>query len=130
MILGREMINIQKLRTYVNEDVVDKYATEFKLPRDTAAAHFNQLKYFLRRCSMSDQPQTPTRDIDNIWHTFLLFTSDYAEFCGVFFGKFIHHKPDRKIRNRNIISEGGVYCEGGDSSGSGGSCRGAGGDDD
>jgi hypothetical protein len=33
------------------------------------------------------------RDVDEIWHTFLLFTREYAAFCQAAFGSFIHHVP-------------------------------------
>ena len=28
-----------------------------------------------------------------MWHTFLLFTRDYADFCARYFGFFLHHAP-------------------------------------
>jgi hypothetical protein len=28
-----------------------------------------------------------------MWHTFLLFTMDYADFCERYFGHFLHHVP-------------------------------------
>jgi hypothetical protein len=32
--------------------------------------------------------------IDEMWHTFVLFTRDYAAFCEHYFGVFLHHVPD------------------------------------
>ncbi|MFC3909139.1 hypothetical protein ACFORL_08630 [Legionella dresdenensis] len=33
-------------------------------------------------------------DIDNMWHTFLLFTRDYHDFCNEYLnGNFFHHDP-------------------------------------
>ena len=32
-------------------------------------------------------------EIDDMWHTFLMFTEDYANFCERYFGRFIHHSP-------------------------------------
>lgn len=33
-------------------------------------------------------------DIDNMWHTFLLFTKDYYQFCNDYLdGVFFHHEP-------------------------------------
>ncbi len=29
--------------------------------------------------------------LDEMWHTFILFTNDYADFCNQFFGHYIHH---------------------------------------
>ncbi len=33
------------------------------------------------------------KEIDDMWHTFLLFTKDYMSFCEHYFGDFIHHSP-------------------------------------
>lgn len=35
-----------------------------------------------------------SRDIDNLWHSFLLFTKEYAAFCRDYAGFFIHHVPE------------------------------------
>jgi len=32
-----------------------------------------------------------------MWHTFLLFTRDYATFCETHFGAFLHHVPDEAV---------------------------------
>jgi hypothetical protein len=32
--------------------------------------------------------------LDWMWHTFLLFTPDYAAFCDRYFGFFVHHVPE------------------------------------
>ena len=31
--------------------------------------------------------------VDEAWHTFLLFTKEYKEFCTLVFWRFIHHAP-------------------------------------
>ncbi|HEX9680976.1 MAG TPA: hypothetical protein VGA32_05950, partial [Anaerolineales bacterium] len=31
--------------------------------------------------------------IDEVWHAFILFTREYADFCQAVFGEFIHHVP-------------------------------------
>ncbi len=33
------------------------------------------------------------KEIDDMWHTFLLFTQEYMDFCEHYFGHFIHHSP-------------------------------------
>jgi len=32
-------------------------------------------------------------EVDEVWHTFILFTREYAAFCREAFGEFIHHVP-------------------------------------
>ena len=35
-----------------------------------------------------------SKDVDNLWHTFILFTKDYAHFCNKYIGNFIDHVPE------------------------------------
>lgn len=37
------------------------------------------------------------REIDDMWHTFLLFTHEYTDFCHRYFGEYLHHVPTVKI---------------------------------
>lgn len=49
---------------------------------------------FLERCANTPQEKhvpSPREDIG--WHTFLLYTRDYAAFCTRIRGDFIHHVP-------------------------------------
>lgn len=34
------------------------------------------------------------RDIDEMWHTFILITIDYHDFCNHYFGSYMHHVPE------------------------------------
>lgn len=34
------------------------------------------------------------RDMDEMWHAFILITKDYADFCYRYFGEFLHHVPN------------------------------------
>jgi hypothetical protein len=34
------------------------------------------------------------KEIDDMWHEFILFTEDYTEFCQRYFGKYLHHLPN------------------------------------
>jgi hypothetical protein len=40
--------------------------------------------------------------IDQMWHTFLLFTKEYFEFCDRHFGFFIHHLPTTRAQKRRV----------------------------
>jgi len=40
----------------------------------------------------------PIKEIDIVWHTFLLFTAEYADFCDRYVGRFVHHVP---VTSRN-----------------------------
>lgn len=48
------------------------------------------------------------RMLDEMWHTFLLFTRDYARFCEAYLGGFLHHvptPPDAKARYRRRAAQ-------------------------
>lgn len=50
-------------------------------------------------------------EVDEVWHTFILFTRDYAAFCEEVFGSFLHHQPaipsqpiGKKSRKRFLVA--------------------------
>jgi hypothetical protein len=43
-------------------------------------------------------------DVDEIWHSFILFTEEYTRFCNSIFGKYIHHAPNTS-RNPQLSRE-------------------------
>jgi hypothetical protein len=36
--------------------------------------------------------------VDEVWHTFILFTKEYRIFCNAIFGEYIHHEPNVSSR--------------------------------
>ena len=86
-----------ELAQYKHEGVISKYIKEFNVSRRKALSHFRQLKEFLFLSSIVKKPCVPTPEVDASWHTFILFTKEYENFCRRFFGKFIHHTPDEKM---------------------------------
>lgn len=63
----------------------------------SAAKILQQYKNFLYlQKKYSDQQHiTPSLEIDEVWHAHILYTKDYAEFCQHFFGRFLHHVPQK-----------------------------------
>ena len=43
---------------------------------------------------LAPQRLGPSELVDIGWHTFVLYTRDYAEFCDRVAGRFIHHVPE------------------------------------
>jgi hypothetical protein len=76
------------------EEVILRYAREQDLPVDVARQHASELKRFLALHAINPQKNYGMRGpIDSFWHTFLLFTKTYADFCQKIAGRFIHHVP-------------------------------------
>jgi hypothetical protein len=89
--------------------VVARFVRDYHKTPYQAEQCFEELKTFLARAAVAGQPiEPPSRDIDQMWHTFLLFTRDYAAFCQESFGKFIHHSP----RGTDCNSDPGPGCDG------------------
>ncbi|GAA4196645.1 hypothetical protein GCM10022252_44310 [Streptosporangium oxazolinicum] len=49
---------------------------------------------FLAACAVRPTARlAPSEIVDIGWHTFILYTREYAEFCQETAGRFIHHNP-------------------------------------
>lgn len=49
----------------------------------------------------------PSVLVDELWHTYILFTKEYAAFCAMI-GKFVHHSPEdigekTEVKKRNNV---------------------------
>lgn len=42
-------------------------------------------------------------EIDDMWHTFILFTREYTDFCNHYFGHYIHHAPTPIAEQNKVI---------------------------
>lgn len=91
---------------YTNQNVIEKYSEEFNLSLSDAEFHFKGMIKFLITCSKSKMPCYPNAILDNMWHTFILFTRDYYTFCNSYLGQFIHHVPMK--RGQEI--QKGYFC--------------------
>lgn len=75
--------------------LVDRIAKEHDMPREFAARIMDQALAFLRACGEHHRaPLGPSELVDIGWHTFILYTREYAEFCERVAGRFIHHVPN------------------------------------
>ncbi|MEL6868036.1 MAG: hypothetical protein AAFP19_26670 [Bacteroidota bacterium] len=43
--------------------------------------------------------------IDEMWHTFILFTKEYHDFCMKYFGRFLHHNIIKRAVKQASIRE-------------------------
>ena len=70
-----------------------------------------EYKLFLLECSESGKKNIPSKIVDDVWHTHILYTKKYATDCQNIFGYFLHHEPskisliqDQNESNCNSIS--------------------------
>ena len=91
------------LKTKLPLKIRECYEMDYSSNKLSANQAFKELlKYFWITTKLKiDKPnakfqiyiQTEMKEIDDLWHTYLLFTEDYQKFCMKNFKKFIHHKP-------------------------------------
>lgn len=46
------------------------------------------------KASYPDVALVPSEDVDEVWHTHILHTRQYAGDCQLLFGHFLHHEPN------------------------------------
>jgi len=64
------------------------------LAAEMAERILDQALAFLGTCATTTEPIGPSELVDIGWHTFILYTDEYAVFCERIAGRFIHHVPD------------------------------------
>jgi predicted metal-dependent enzyme (double-stranded beta helix superfamily) len=75
-------------------EVVSRYQKDFGVDDETAGLHEVELKRYLTLAALyPDAPLGMNGKVDDLWHTFLLFTESYQRFCREVAGYFIHHRP-------------------------------------
>lgn len=98
---------------YRNRHVIDRFVERYALPRDEAEDLFVETLRWLWLCARAERdPQAPEVFIDDcmalldeMWHTFLLFTREYSDYCAANLGGFVHHAPTTAEDKRRVASE-------------------------
>ncbi len=101
--------SLEHLLAYTNENLITRYENDY--PNNLLSgkeALSNLVKYlwlgqkhFIEHHNNPNDDsldfilslQAEMKEIDDMWHTFLLFTVDYRKFCQRYFGCFIDHIP-------------------------------------
>lgn len=72
-----------------------------------------ELRRFLYLCVMpgaSDSVGMYSKHVDNLWHTFILYTHEYHAFSHLTQGSYIHHNPTRDHERPKNTEERKVAC--------------------
>lgn len=88
-------LTIKSVSLYKFPDVVLERAqknlnisdSEMELVTLSLLCYFNAVKYSPNGVEMTDKPA------DELWHTFLLDTKAYMNFCATYIGFYVHHNP-------------------------------------
>ena len=94
---GKAACTLRRALSYQNRDVVARFAKHFRVADDESAAIFEECKKWLWLHAVPGAPPLEMMDefvvIDEMWHTFVLYTRDYSRYCVSRFGAYMHHNP-------------------------------------
>lgn len=80
------------------ELLIERFTRDYECSKDHALALFGELKCFMAiRAANRGQKLSPSRIVDDMWHSFILFTREYFTFCELLGGRgyYIHHNPTK-----------------------------------
>jgi hypothetical protein len=98
---------ISRAMAFPMDAAVDRYAAEHDLPIEVAREHERELKRYLALCALEPEVSYGMKGpVDDLWHTFITFTRDYAGFCDEVAGHFIHHVPNNSNNGHEDTSYG------------------------
>lgn len=79
--------------SYRNDKVIGRFMKVHGVSQVEAETIFRELMKFLFICGHVPASSPPSAMVDEMWHTFIMFTWDYYEFCVEYVGRFLHHNP-------------------------------------
>ena len=116
---------MKEINEYHNSLLIERFSMQKKISVQESEYQFECLKEFLLQCSLSSKPIQPSKQIDEMWHEFILFTRDYYYFCKNYLGQFVHHVPKMPATNSKTkrlefvgVCDGGGDCDTGGNDGS------------
>ena len=102
--------SLNEMLTYQNKHIIKRYQKDYGNNTLSADAALQEVIKYLwisekHRHDKQSNPNDPSLDfecaihfemkeIDDMWHTFILFTQEYADFCQQYFDHFMHHAPN------------------------------------
>lgn len=100
---------LSDVTAYENAKVIHRFRRNLNISEEDAKDIFIELMKWIWLCAKAQairengesslpvflRIQSGMIVIDEMWHSFILHTRDYVEFCDRFFGKYIHHTPSR-----------------------------------
>ncbi len=85
---------IETAMSFPMDDLLRKYCMEHALPIETAREHEREIKRFLALSVINSSTKyMMSGPMDELWHSFILFTKKYHDFCYLVAGHYIHHAP-------------------------------------
>lgn len=110
---------LDEVKDFEMHKIVKRYSREFSADLETSYKLADELKKWLVLCSAKDNPNYQLiGPVDDMWHIFLLYTKEYADFSRVI-GSYIHHVPhdpdavEATLNNKPLADEINAIVENG-----------------
>jgi hypothetical protein len=89
---------LKVILAYKNQHIIDGLMSALEISLDTALQLFEDGLIWLWYCNNNGSKgyrdiDDPILILDEVWHTFILYTPYYTKFCATFFGEYLHHMP-------------------------------------
>jgi hypothetical protein len=96
-------------RSLVDEALFDRLtdfcADEYGLERCVAERVMDQGLAFLDVMGSLGEGLSPSKQVDPAWHTFMLHSAEYTQWCQERFGRYIHHAPNSRWRDKATMTD-------------------------
>lgn len=91
--LFEENEKVDRLFATLPSEVLERYCSENDVTEQEAQEVFRELVKFLLASRSARGSLIPSRDVDEAWHCFILFTRLYPKWCRTQLGGVVHHAP-------------------------------------
>ncbi len=99
MLVTTPSVDLEMVKTataFPIDPVLRRYARKNNVELDAVRGLERELKRYLALIAMrpyGTEAYGVRGEVDELWHTFILFTGLYSDFCQAVAGRFIHHVP-------------------------------------
>lgn len=91
-------------------NIIHRFSEKNTIPLPDSNRIFGDLEIFL--LSSATEVRSPTAEVDEAWHEFILHTKQYMEYCENLFGRIIHHVPGEAAENFVGVANCGTCSSG------------------
>lgn len=95
-----EQVDLKALADFKHQETVLRFMDSYEVSYDESADLFEEMKKLLALMAAYPDEYVFTHEplwiIDEMWHTFLMYTKDYIDFCNAHFGRILHHAPVKR----------------------------------
>lgn len=98
------MIAVQECLKPLPELVIHNHSLKYEKTPDQMEDLSARLVSFLDNAAAGSQEKRPQDEVDELWHSFILHSRLYTDWCLERYGHYMHHTPFRKTSKWDCCS--------------------------